>query len=140
MSTISVIGTQVSGRLLDKFGKINLILPAAFTVGTAMVFASQMNTLTTFLPFLYLWVASSTLLSSGPTAFVSDSVSAKDRNRALALLRTAGDIGMLTGSISTGYLADYMGHASVMGSNGISLMTLASLVAFRFLARQRSGY
>lgn len=135
MSCVSVIGTSVSGKLLDKYGKIQLILPAAFTVGTSMLLSSNMSSLETFLPFLFTWVAAGTLLSSGPTAYVADNVPAIKRTKALALLRTAGDIGMLTGSLSAGSLADYFGYSSVISSNGVALMTLTSIIGFRFLFR-----
>ena len=73
MSVVSVVGTPISGRLLDRFGKVKLIVPASFTTGTAMSVASMVSTLPQFLPFLFLWAASGTVLSSGPTAFVADS-------------------------------------------------------------------
>lgn len=72
MSAVNVIGTSLSGRLLDRFPKVNLILLASFTTGTAISLSSLFSALPQFLPCLFLWTASGTMLGSGPTAVVAD--------------------------------------------------------------------
>lgn len=64
-------------------------------------------------------------------------VKTKDRTKALALLRTAGDVGMLTGSMSAGLLADYFGQSNVVLFNGTGLVALSLYIAARFARLRR---
>ena len=62
-----------------------------------------------FLALFFTWTTAGTLLSGGPTAYVSNVSAPEDRGQALALLRTGGDVGMLLGAVVSGALAGALG-------------------------------
>ena len=73
----------------------------------------------------------STILSAVPTAYMGDLVSSKQRPQALALLRTAGDVGLLIGAVSSGILSDFSSIGGAIQANGSLLTMLASLWVIR---------
>lgn len=139
MSLISVVGTPISGGLLDKYGKIRLILPASLSVGLMMCGSSQVQELPYFLPFLFAWTAAGTVLSSGPHSFIADAVPPVDRSRGLALIRVAGDLGMLAGSLSAGLMNDWMGAPNVILIDGLLLSAFAGFTWLRFARDRKPG-
>ena len=73
------------------------------------------------------------MCSVAPTAYVTDITNYADRPQALALLRTAGDIGMLSGSILAGVFADLVSsNVNAIQVNGSIMVGVAAFTAFRF--------
>lgn len=70
-----------------------------------------------------LWALGSTMLSTAPVSFVSDNVSDRKRAQAIALFRTAGDVGFLLGAVSTGAIADAFTMDIAVHSNAGMLLT-----------------
>ena len=84
------------------------------------------------------WATGSSLLSTSPLAYISDTVDEKERAQAIALLRTSGDVGFLVGASSMGALADWAGSldTALQSSAGI-LLTATGWFATRQLLTSR---
>ena len=75
-------------------------------------------------------------------AAISDSVKDSKRAQALALLRTAGDIGYLVGAVGAGLTADYLAGdvGLAMQTGGAVLMGSTSWFGVKAMARRRKRH
>jgi len=109
MSVVQVFGNPSVARVVDRIGKVPSIIGGCTAISTAM-FAVPFCTDTYQLAIaLGFWSLGSTALSTAPMAHMADLVPTEKRAQALALLRTAGDIGFLFGATGTGALANWTG-------------------------------
>ena len=139
-STIGVMGTQPSAMLLDKFGKLRSMVPACTVIGLSMACAPLTSSFEQFLVLVGAWTVGGTVLGTAPTSFLTDIISAKQRAQALALLRTVGDVGMLSGAVVSGMVADLLGSGQqAMQANGLVLLGLTGFVTLRLSSVLRSG-
>jgi MFS family permease len=133
MSAIQVFGNPILAKVVDKIGK-----------GPAIVFGSTMISLSMgLLPLctdmyqlagtLGVWATGSTMLSTAPVAYVSDTVDDGKRAQAIALLRTGGDVGFLIGAAGMGALADWTGMDGAMQTSAGVLLTATGWFATRQL-------
>jgi len=154
MSLVQVLANPIVGMIVDKIGKNKAIvggttlisgmilsLPSVLTLtstsalpskGSAVDVVDIANNLHGLHDFGYyglagtmgLWALGGTILSTAPVAYISDIVHDKRRAQAIALLRTAGDIGFFVGAATTGALADFSGSLdSAMHSSAAVLFT-----------------
>ena len=137
LSAVSVAVAQPAAAVADKYGKVPSML--AGTSLLTMAFASIPFAST----FEGLMLAGAplalggTILSSVPTAHMSDLTSNEDRAQALALLRTAGDVGLLTGAMGSGLLSEVYGMGHTMQGNAVLLGSALSWFAVRHYMRPR---
>jgi MFS family permease len=126
-SVISVVCTPLSAKLLDSIGQVRAIVPACLVVGATMaVVPMAHHDVYPFLALFFTWTTAGTLLSGGPTAYVSNVSTPEDRGQALALLRTGGDVGMLLGAVGSGALAGALGSQPLaIMCNGVAFCLLA---------------
>lgn len=82
---------------------------------------------------LAVWAAGSTMLSTAPVAYISDTVDDEKRAQAIALLRTGGDVGFLVGATAMGALADWTGMDGAMQTSAGVLLTATGWFAARQL-------
>ncbi len=125
MSLVQVLGNPILARYIDKIGKVPGIVTGCSLLSASMFtlpFCTEVEQLAMTLGF---WSLGSTMLSTAPTAYISDHVKEDERAQAIALLRTAGDIGLLVGASSTGAVAD-MFDISVAVHSSASLLLLAT--------------
>lgn len=125
MSLVQVLGNPVLARYIDKIGKVPGIVTGCSLLSASMFtlpFCTEVEQLAMTLGF---WSLGSTMLSTAPTAYISDHVKEDERAQAIALLRTAGDIGLLVGASSTGAVADILGMNIAVHSSA-SLLLLAT--------------
>ena len=73
-----------------------------------------------------LWALGGTMLSTAPIAYISDIVTDKRRAQAIALIRTAGDIGFFIGATTTGALADLTGSLDMAMHSSSGLLFAAT--------------
>lgn len=147
MSAVQVLGNQAAGRFADTAGKGSAIVLGGLLTSLGMasvpivctyfsVGGDALNIDWAILAAsLGIWSLGGTLLSTSHLAAVSDLVGSNQRSQALALLRTAGDVGYLCGAIGAGLLADGMGDVGLaMQTGGIVLVgsTLWFAVGQRF--------
>ena len=154
MSMIQIFGNPIFGKLIDKIGKVPVIIGATTCIGTAMytlpyacsavidptnIISTTTTSMETVWPLamtLGLWSIGSSMLSTAPLAYVSDRVDDSKRAQAIALLRTCGDIGFLIGATGTGAFADYTNSIDLtMQSNGSLLLGATVWFALRQLLR-----
>jgi hypothetical protein len=85
---------------------------------------------------LGVWATGSTMLSTAPVAYISDTVDDGKRAQAIALLRTSGDVGFLLGATGVGALADWTGDMDVamQTSAGLLLTATAWFATRQFLS------
>ena len=130
MSAVQVLGNQAAGRFADTAGKGSaIILGGALTsfgmAGVPIVctyFSASGDAINIdwviLAASLGIWSLGGTLLSTSHVAAVSDLVGSNHRSQALALLRTAGDVGYLCGAIGAGLLADGFGDVGLAMQSG----------------------
>jgi MFS family permease len=130
MSAVQVLGNQAAGRFADTAGKGSaIILGGALTsfgmAGVPIVctyFSTSGDAINIdwaiLAASLGIWSLGGTLLSTSHVAAVSDLVGSNHRSQALALLRTAGDVGYLCGAIGAGLLADGFGDVGLAMQTG----------------------
>ena len=136
---IGVFTTPLAGRLVDRVGRLAVTIPAAFVIGSAMVGTALTDDLYNVLGLVGVWTVAGSILNVAPTTAVSDETSTNDRPQALAMLRTAGDVGMLAGSILAGFVADATANLAAVQVNGSLMMGVAAFAGLRFLQAVRSG-
>ena len=120
ISIVSVVTSQPTAYFADKYGKVPSIVIGAGALATSFALIPQTESFQQLLFALTPLALGSTLLSSVPTAHLGDLTSTEDRAQALALLRTAGDVGLLCGAISSGALAEIVGMSNTMiGNSGL---------------------
>jgi len=165
MSAVQVLGNPAAGRFADRMGKSHAIVAGGALTSLAMasvpvicaygmvgvvaaadpssaveaVTAENVNW-----PLLWgtlgVWSLGGTLLATSHVAAISDVVQDTRRSQAIALLRTAGDVGYLCGAVGAGLAADLAGDvglamqagsAVLMGSTvwfGLKTLALPSLM------------
>mmetsp|Transcript_34839 Transcript_34839/g.42991 ORF Transcript_34839/g.42991 Transcript_34839/m.42991 type:complete len:137 (-) Transcript_34839:178-588(-) len=129
---VGVVCTPIAARLLDSVGRVRTIIPACMVIGCAMMSVPMVDDIYGFVALVCTWTAAGTLLAAGPTTYISDMATSKNRTQALALLRTAGDIGMLLGAIGAGTVADMYSQEQAIQANGLAFLALSGFAAFRF--------
>jgi len=129
MSLVQVLGSQPIAALVDKFGKVPMMVSGCGLVSTSIIMLTQCDTMETAAAALGFWALGSTFLSTAPISYVADLCDDKTRAQAIALLRTCGDFGFVLGSTTTGALADFSSVAGSMQASG-SFLFLSTLWYF----------
>ena len=137
MSLVNVVGAQPAAWFSDKFGRKRAIFPAALMIATAAGCMPLCPSYELFMGLVALWACGSTLVGSTPTAFVADITSDDERSQALALLRSAGDVGLMVGASVLGAIAD--GISIEAGFAAASMGITACGVQFWYRAVESSG-
>lgn len=139
MSLVQVFGNPTMAKYIDKIGKVPGIVTGCFLLSASMFTLPFCTEIEQLAPTLGIWALGSTMLSTAPTAYISDNVRDDQRAQAIALLRTAGDVGLLVGASSTGAVAD-MFNMDVAVHSSASLLLLATtwFSARRYLDWQQS--
>jgi MFS family permease len=123
MSLVQVMGNPVIAPIIDKIGKVTGIVAGCTFLSTAMFALPYCTEMNEVVGTCGIWALGSTILSTAPIAYISDNVSDSKRAQAIALFRTAGDIGFLCGAISTGAVADAFNMDIAVHSNAGMLLT-----------------
>lgn len=71
---------------------------------------------------LGVWSLGGTLLATSHVAAISDAVDDSRRSQAIALLRTAGDVGYLCGAVGAGLAADLVGDVGLAMQGGSAIL------------------
>lgn len=112
-------------------GKQPAIISACVLIGAAMAAVPLAQDLASLCGLAALWTVGGAVLGSGPTAYVTEVASKRQRGQALALLRTVGDLGMLAGALVAGQLGGVVGLAGAVQVDGLVLVGLSALLGLR---------
>lgn len=134
VSLTNVVGSQISATVSDKLGRKRTIVPGLTLIATAVAglpFATDGNQLTALMA---LWSVGGAVLSTGPTAYLSDLSSESERPQALAMIRSMGDLGLLMGAGCLGAVAHVSSMDIAFQAN--AAMLLAVTAAFAAVANE----
>jgi predicted MFS family arabinose efflux permease len=110
MSCVQVLGNPLFARVVDRVGTVPGIVSGCSMISASMWFLPACTTdYYSMAGVLGLWAAGSSLLSTSPIAHIGNTVDDSKRAQAIALLRTAGDVGFLVGASSVGMVSDWAG-------------------------------
>jgi len=133
MSFVQVLGNPLFARVVDRVGTVPGIVGGCTLISSAMfalplcVAMDPSHHPEQMAIVLGVWAAGSSLLSTAPIAHISDRVDDSERAQAIALLRTAGDVGFLVGASTMGLLSDWAGGLdTAMQSSSAILATATS--------------
>jgi MFS family permease len=118
MSVISVASSQPIAIVSDRFGRELAIVGGSALVCASMVAIPLASSFPQLLACIVPLSLGSTALTAAPVALTADLTHPKDRAQALSLLRTAGDMGLLLGAVSSGLLADVFSMEAAIATNG----------------------
>ena len=124
---------------MDRVGRMETALPASLILASAMCASGFTSDLNQLLGLLGIWTVAGSVLSTAPTAFISDLTTSKNRPQALALLRTAGDVGMLGGSVIAGLIADMSSNFQAIQINGGAMLAIAGVTGINFWSAIRKS-
>jgi len=138
MSLVQVLGNPIVARSVDKLGKVPAMIVGCTIISGSMASLPFAHDIPNLAMILGTWAAGSTLLSIAPVAYISDVTEDENRAHAIALLRTAGDVGFLAGASAVGALADWTGNLDIaMQSSAGVLLTATTWFGIRqYLLRQ----
>ena len=138
MSGVQVLGNPVAGRFADRAGKgsaivvggaltsfamasVPMICAYGYATGDASLASADVNW-PLLAGSLGIWSLGGTLLATSHVAAISDAVDDSRRSQAIALLRTAGDVGYLCGAVSAGLMADLLGDVGFAMQGGSAIL------------------
>lgn len=134
MSLVQVVCNPVMASFVDKMGKVPGIVAGCGLLSASMFTLPYCTEMTEVAGCLGFWSLGSTMLSTAPTAYISDLVREDQRAQAIALLRTAGDVGFLAGASCTGIVADIFNYeVAVHSSASLLLAATAWFGARRYM-------
>ena len=117
--------------LADRVGPTRVLAPALGLSSAAMLAFAASSDILQASCAIALWSVGGTLLGSAPTAAAANLAAPEQRSQALALMRTAGDVGLLCGASSVGYVATMVGCEAAMGGTAVFLLSSAGLFVLR---------
>ena len=131
MSLVQVFGNPPMAGFVDKMGKVPGIVAGCSLLSASMFALPYCTDMKEVAGTLAFWALGSTMLSTAPTAYISDAVREDQRAQAIALLRTAGDVGFLVGASTTGAVADLFNMDVAVHSSASLLLTATGWFAVR---------
>jgi len=132
MSLVQVLGNPILAKLIDKMGKTPAIVVGCTLLSSTMFALPFCTDMTHLATTLGLWALGSTLLSTAPVSYLADKVPDDKRAQAVALLRTAGDVGLLAGASASGAIADFYSMDFALHSSSALLLTTTFWFATRY--------
>lgn len=128
-SVSALISSFLAGPLVDRFGRKWLMVISLLINGTAYLFLSQAESLSTFAILMTITGAVNPLYRVGADAMLADLIPEKDRIEAYALLRLSNNVGIAIGPAIGGFIASASyTYAFIMAAVGMS--AYSGLLAF----------
>ncbi len=127
MSFVQVLGNPLFAKIVDTVGTVPGIVGGCTMISTSMyLLPSCSENMWQFATVLGLWAAGSSLLSTSPIAHIGNTVDDSKRAQAIALLRTAGDVGFLVGASSMGMVSDWAGSLETSMQSSAAILGTAT--------------
>jgi MFS family permease len=105
-SLIGVAGTPPAAWIADKFGRKAAMVPGGLIISLCCLATPLISTNEEFFSVICAWSIGNTLFGSASVAYVSDISTPESRAQSLAMLRQAGDLGLVLGAGAISIIAD----------------------------------
>ena len=125
-AVVSVAAAMPVASLADRVGPEHVIAPGFVVAATANALWPFAHSYEHVVAVMVTAALGSSLLGSAPTAAVANAVPSQQRPAALAFLRTAGDVGMLTGSATLGLVSSVWGYDAAFSVASVTLFSSAA--------------
>ena len=109
LAVINLLGSQPAAYLSDRYGRKTVTVPALILMVATAVCLPLAGSKEQLAALWVVWGVGVTCLGTTPTAYATDINPEPVRGQALALLRSAGDIGLMLGAGSIGFIAKGFG-------------------------------
>jgi len=137
MSVCSVISSQPLAIVADKVGKISSMLGGCTLIASSIFALPYASTYPGLLLTLVPLSIGSTVLQSVPTSLLADLAGSPDeRAQGQSLLRTAGDVGLVSGAVFSGTLLGMTSIETAVHTNGVLLTSAMAFFAMRYVMRK----
>eukprot|EP01059_Diplonema_ambulator_P036961 TRINITY_DN9532_c0_g1_i2.p1 TRINITY_DN9532_c0_g1~~TRINITY_DN9532_c0_g1_i2.p1 ORF type:complete len:454 (+),score=73.02 TRINITY_DN9532_c0_g1_i2:56-1417(+) len=131
LAMINLVGSQPVAWVSDKYGRKAVAVPGVMVMAVAS-FCLPLAATREQLGMLWMaWGCGATMLGTSPTAYTSDINSESTRSQALALLRSAGDVGLMLGAGVIGIIAKMFGITTGFWTSSALLVVVGLNFAFR---------
>lgn len=97
MSGVSILGMYPSAWVSDKLGRKKSIIPASVLIAGSLSAMPWAATHSQLLALVTVYAMGATMFQATPQAYIIDASQPETRAQALALLRSAGDLGLMIG-------------------------------------------
>ncbi|KAJ9458421.1 hypothetical protein DIPPA_02044 [Diplonema papillatum] len=134
---INVLGSQPAAWASDKYGRKAVVGPACLAMAASALLIPFATTWVELSGLWLLWGCGATCLGTTPTAYATDLHDSSIRSQALALLRSAGDVGLMLGAGTIGLIAKVAGITA--GFWSVSFCIAFVGVNFMLHARETVG-
>jgi len=108
MSVINILGTRLSAKMSDTYGRKIVLVPGAAFISMAtllMPFADSYSALTALVCF---WGIGGAMFGANTTAYLTDKTTDGTKSQALMLLRSCADIGLMLGGAFAGIMSQFV--------------------------------
>ena len=133
MAAMSLLGVGPAAALGDKYGRPAVIFPCVLGSSAAVATLGTTSDHNVFVASALGWAGAHSLMGPAPAAYATDVTPPAIRGTALSVYRTCGDVGLLTGPVLLGMLADHTSVGTALVANGAVLAGAAGV--FRLTAR-----
>lgn len=129
MSVISMLLILPSSVFADRFGRKAVIVPSGLATAVGLLLFAGADTHLLFVTAAVVLAAGMAMAGPAPAAYVADIAPEQSRGLAMALFRSAGDVGFVAGPPLLGLLADHSSFALALGVNAALVSGAALLFA-----------
>lgn len=130
-SVVAVLSANPAAALADRLGPGCVLTPALAVIAASMTVFPMASSAAEAAAVLALWAAGNTLFNAAPHALAAGLVAPEARAQTIAVLRSAGDLGMLAGAASLGVAGSLLGMGPAMRWTALLLHGAAGWLAVR---------
>eukprot|EP00301_Raphidiophrys_heterophryoidea_P003625 c11629_g1_i2.p1 GENE.c11629_g1_i2~~c11629_g1_i2.p1 ORF type:complete len:502 (-),score=113.01 c11629_g1_i2:255-1760(-) len=131
MSGVNVLCSQPVAWFSDRWGRKGALVPGALISSVSMGLLCFSTTPLQFWATVTMWGVGNSFFGSTPSAYISDISKDQFRAQALALLRSAGDLGLMLGATLSGVVAHACGLPITFVANAVVVASVSIFFWFR---------
>ncbi|MFH1488465.1 MAG: MFS transporter [Pseudomonadota bacterium] len=138
MTTINLILAVLAGALTDRFGRKAVILPGAFLTLAGLTLFAYTSTVPAFFGAAFILGLGSGFIGPAPAAYAGDLAPPGRTGITMGLYRTFGDMGLISGPLLLGWIADVIdrqfaaspGRSVAMVLDGVLLLAAGLVLSW----------
>lgn len=131
----SLLGTFVSGKLSDKFGAYKIMIFSLFTSGLLFITLQFVASFELMCFSIFLLTTIADMFRPAMLVTVNNYVKKDTRVKALALVRTATNLGFVFGPVLGGILIATFGYATLFITDGLTC--IVAILVFAVLVKEK---